>query len=142
MRQLAALMLGIALLGSGCTWKAETKPTSFGEQFSVSLGEKINVGDEPLTIGFESVVQDSRCASDVVCIRAGEAVVQMTFSRPDQQEQKFTLATPPSSLQEHPFIRVIEGYRIELVGLEPYPRSDKTIADRNYRVTLIITKAS
>ena len=87
MRQLAALIFGIALLGGGCAWRAETRPTSFAERFSVSLGERIDVGDEPLSIGFKSVVQDSRCASDVVCIRAGEAVVQMTLSRPDQQEQ-------------------------------------------------------
>mgnify|MGYP001617653741 CR=1 FL=1 len=142
MRQLAALILGIALLGGGCAWRAETRPTSFAERFSVSLGERIDVGDEPLSIGFKSVVQDSRCASDVVCIRAGEAVVQMTLSRPDQQEQKLTLATPPSSLQEHPVIRVIEGYRIELLGLEPYPRSNESMSERNYRATLIITKAS
>ena len=75
MRLLALLVLTLA----GCDAGPDTQTPSQLQQrgdLRLELGE--TAVSDSLTITFESVVSDSRCPADVVCVWAGEARVRLT----------------------------------------------------------------
>jgi hypothetical protein len=105
-----------------------------GEEFTLKPGEWAAVQGTDLRVSFDKVVEDSRCPADVVCIRAGEAVVALQASGKDGNTQ----------VQ----LRTVEGgneasagaYRVRLARVEPYPLASRPIAPADYRTVLEVTR--
>jgi len=125
----------VFLLACGC-WHGPTDPSgpSLGERFSLQAGTSEVIRGEPVRIEFERIIEDSRCAIDVVCIVAGEArgAFRMTVGR--AAPVSFELSTDPRSTAE------ISGYRVTLVGMTPLPRSNIRIDPRQYRADLVVSR--
>ena len=86
-----------------------------------------------MRVEFRGVTGDSRCPADVVCVWAGDAVVQVRVT--DGAAAEYELHTGDST-------RAAATHRqtqIRLVELQPYPFSNRTIAPGDYRVTLTVT---
>jgi hypothetical protein len=68
---------------------------------------------------FNSVVSDSRCPTNMLCIWQGAAIANFTFTK-DNQDHSITLSTNPLNL---PVSRdtTVDGYKIEFIDLQPYP---------------------
>ncbi len=77
------------------------------------------------------VLEDSRCASDVDCIWAGQIRVETEVSGREAVMHTFTEGLAFS----------FEGYEITLVKAEPYPVSTRRIGERDYRFTFKVEKA-
>ena len=77
------------------------------------------MGSSPLTICFDSVIQDSRCPLNVVCIWQGVAEARF-WALINNQSYAFTLSSNtilPGSRTD----TTIGGYTISLHNLFPYP---------------------
>jgi hypothetical protein len=113
------------------------KAVRLNQEFTLKQGQRVTFKRTSLRIKFVTVESDSRCPSDVKCVWAGNAAVQVEVST-GSRSKTLTLNTGRGSA----LVSEIEykGYRLKLVGLSPYPRSDQKIAAGDYAATLLATK--
>jgi len=106
-------------------------------EFTLKVGESTNVKGTRLRIRFVAVENDSRCPSDVTCVWAGNAAVRLQLGM-GSRSKTVTLnsSNSPSFTSEIEY----QGYKVKLVGLSPYPRSNQKIEKRDYRATLLVSK--
>jgi hypothetical protein len=93
--------------------------------------------DNQLTIRIDSVLNDSRCPSDVVCGWEGNAGIRFLFTNANV-ETKFVLNTHGG--ESFPSDTIIGGYYIQLIALRPYPISTSKILNSEYVADLLIKK--
>jgi hypothetical protein len=91
------------------------------------IGIRIPLGDEldlmGTTVRFDKVLEDSRCPTNVDCVWAGQAIVQLTVSREqgDFEVKEITFKANTGALKETLLIAGDEGYKIYALALKPYP---------------------
>jgi hypothetical protein len=105
------------------------------ERFTLAVGDVATVEPSRIRLEFVEVSGDSRCPADAICIQGGDAVVRLQ-ARAGTVERALELHTGDSSRAAE----VFQGLRIELRELQPYPFSSRTIAQGDYRATLIVTR--
>ena len=130
MRSSIALLLLAAL---GCATKPVASGPGVGERFSMRRGESVAVRGTRMTLSFEGIVADSRCAIDVVCIQAGEA--RAAFRRLGAGRdpgEAFELDTARNTST------VLGAWRVTLLSVSPSPRSTVRIAPGDYVVELSV----
>jgi hypothetical protein len=97
------------------------------------------ISGDDLKLCFNTVVSDSRCPTNVVCIWQGTAVGRFTFTK-NNESSTFDLSTldqPPTYNKD----TVLMGYKIEFVNLHPYPQNaGNTIPDSQRKAEIKITK--
>jgi hypothetical protein len=86
-----------------------------------------------LLISLDSVLEDSRCPANALCIWAGNAKVRLAFFD-GEFWNRFVLN---SDFQNE---IVMYGYRIKLINLSPYPITNVAIQQSDYKVELLIMK--
>ena len=101
----------------------------------VRVGQTLIVED--VKVRFTGVASDSRCPMDAVCVWAGDAVANFAV------EQNCECRAVTVSLALHtnlePKSGVGYGYRVELKGLQPYPRASlETKPDAYYAWVRIV----
>jgi hypothetical protein len=107
------------------------------KELTIDFGKTIEIKGENLEIQFLNVPEDSRCASDVQCIWAGQAKVLLSIHKNDQKNlgnYEFVILAGDSPNQ------IIEGYLVKLLKLAPYPVSTETIGKSDYKIKLIVSK--
>ena len=81
--------------------------------------EQLSYG-EAITVKFIGVSQDSRCAKDVVCVRAGEAYVQTTMTLKDGEPTDYTMIITPGGETWATYggylVTLMEGEQIDYVA--------------------------
>jgi hypothetical protein len=105
------------------------------QEFTLALGETVDVAQTGLRITFREVRDDSRCPVDAVCLWAGNATVELVLQRAlaDTTVAVNTLLEPRA---------VVSGdYRLELLGLTPQPRIDEPTDPNTYRARLRVATA-
>jgi hypothetical protein len=139
-------LLIVILLLQGC-WSAAgghtpattaTQVAQLGRPFKLRMGQQVTLRGERLRIRFAAVKEDSRCPSDVTCIWAGNAAVQLDVSTSRRDSKLLTLNTGGTS--SLPGEVQYRGYRLRLLELNPYPSSKQKIAPGDYTATLLISK--
>jgi len=124
------------LLATACDEKSATGPTvSLSERFTLAAGEVALVDGTGTRIEFVRVSGDSRCPADAFCIQGGDALVHVRL---------FDGGTPADyelhTGDSRRAIAVHRSLRIELLELQPYPFSSRTIAPEDYRATFVVTR--
>ncbi len=111
------------------------------EQFVLQIHQTAILTDTPDQFGitFYYVAEDSRCPQGVACVWAGEVIVQITF-------QENGLLHPPvleltTNPQDANHARVIEGYRVELLDVQPPAVAGTPIPLATYQATFLVTRA-
>jgi len=130
---IAALCL---LLGTACAENSPSGPTvSLGQEFTLATGEAASVVGATLRVRFLQVSGDSRCPADALCIQGGDALVHIRAENAGAVAE-YDLHTGDSSraAARH------AGFRIELVSLQPYPFSSRSIKPDEYRATLKVSR--
>jgi hypothetical protein len=129
-----AAVLAVAACSSQTT---TTEPVVYSlaqaaDSVQIRVGETISV--EGTRIQFESVVSDSRCPMDVVCVWEGDAAVQISAQQgADTQLMQLHTTLEPHNSTAH-------GYRIELRSVSPYPRAATPTRPDSYSVWLRIVR--
>lgn len=127
---LAALTFTVVACASS---NAPTAPVVYSQaeaadSVSIRVGQTIVVGD--IRLRFHAVESDSRCPSDVVCVWAGDAIVNLIA------EQNCNCPSVAYDLRLHTSLQpksgVAYGYRVELLQLAPYPVSTSAIKPDAY----------
>jgi hypothetical protein len=143
-RFVSSIITGVVLLS--CLSTADENGIAAGARpavrlnrpFSLRAGQQVTVKGEKLRIKFVAVEEDSRCPANVTCIWAGNAAVRLEFSTSRNDRESLTLNTAKSSTLVGE--RQYHSYRVRLLGLKPYPRSNQKIAAHDYVVTLLLSK--
>lgn len=101
-----------------------------GQTVILAPGQEVRVGSL-LRIWFGEVLSDSRCPTDVVCVWAGNAEVQIGLALGTGPTHRFVLNTTlePASAD-------FGGYRVTLLALTPAPVSTRRIDPAEYRAHL------
>jgi hypothetical protein len=105
------------------------------ERFTLTPGEAAAIQGTPLHVQFVRVTGDSRCPADAVCIQGGDAVVHIrVFDGSRAGEYELHTGDSRRAAAVHGDVRV------ELVQLDPYPFSSRTIDPSEYRATLVVQR--
>jgi len=107
-----------------------------GQEFDVRIGETAAIADEPLTVTFEQVVEDSRCPANTTCVWAGTAVIRLGLRVGETARGTVNLQT----LSEAEAEAVFQKYRLRLVRLAPTPRDSSRIPAEQYVLTLTVRR--
>lgn len=123
-----------SLFSLACGGSSST-PSGLNQPIELDSGHSAQVG--ALKITFTAVTSDSRCPVDVVCVWAGDAVAQLNLSQPAGAVETRELHTTlePRSVE-------YGGFRIELIRIDPVPRSTQPIPPGAYRVVVRVSSAS
>jgi len=110
--------------------RAGDNPVLTGEEFELSIGERARIDGTAISIEFEAVTEDSRCAKGVVCVWEGNARARFLL-REDVHDEYVELNTS----NRFDTRRTIGPGSLVMRGLDPRP----PVADpRQYVVTLFI----
>jgi hypothetical protein len=131
------LILPIVCLiaATGCDEKSPAGPSvPLNQEFTLAPAQAATIRGTSTRIEFVEVTGDSRCPADAVCIQGGDAIVHIR-TLDSGKTNAYQLHTGDASLAS-----VTHGnMRIELVQLQPYPFSARTIAPGDYRATLKVS---
>lgn len=132
----------VALVGASSACRspllAQPKEVVLGQNFELRPGEIAPVPAARLRVGFDAVVNDSRCPKGEQCIRAGEATIRVWLQKGsearDVHEVRTTEADNTASFAE--------GYTLRLLRLDPYPVAGRTTRPSDYVATLVVTSGA
>jgi hypothetical protein len=113
-----------------------TAPTpAVNEEFTLAPGETASVKGTSVSLTFERVSEDSRCAVDVTCIWEGDAVVVLKVKTETEEvtREVHTQGGEPRSRKAP-----AGDFVVTLVRLDPAPRSTAPIEPSTYRATLLV----
>ena len=113
------------------------KVTRLNRAFTLKVGERAMLKGTRLRIKFMAVESDSRCPKDVTCVWAGNAAVSLHLST---RTGNITVSRNTSASPQFVTDSEYRGYKVKLVGLSPYPRSNRKIAAGDYVATLLVSK--
>ena len=127
----AIVAAGIALL-TGCAASAES-PTEvlLGRDFQLQVGQSAHIVEANLTVGFQGVSSDSRCAKGEACVWEGDATVRIWLQQTGGSKDEFELHTSSRGLK----VAVYKGFSVRLVAVHTTPVSGSEIASAEYSVT-------
>ena len=106
-----------------------------GSIFDLKAGESKAVGPDGLTVGFDRVLSDSRCAIGLICIWEGDATVRLWARSNSHEKEEF-------DLHSHPFFQRkarFDGYVITLIKVDPYPVYGYPTTPESYSVTITVS---
>ena len=130
-----SLLLCLLFVTLGCDELPSGPTVALNERFTLGAGESARIDRSQVRLEFTDVTGDSRCPADAVCIQGGDAVVRV----------RATAGSAASTLELHTgdstrAASTFQGLRVELMELQPYPFSSRTIAPGDYRATLRVTQ--
>jgi hypothetical protein len=125
------------IVAAGCSTRSPTASLA-PTRFSLHAAESIIVNNGAARVTLYRVDNDSRCAIDVQCISAGNAVV--VFSIIDTACKACLPAQQFVNTTVEPRAVVAAGYRVQLDSLLPAQRSGLVIAPSDYVAYFTITK--
>ncbi len=133
-------LFGVVLLTSCAPMVGASTPqapvvAALGEAFTLAAGETAQVGPERTGVTFEAVVADSRCPTDVQCIRAGEAIVRVSVAAQGNGSETVEVQTNPNRDQAS-----VAGYTLKLTRVLPEPDTTKPTKAADYRATFTLVK--
>lgn len=110
-----------------------------GDTLTIFNHQSVAISNSPFNVRFQSVVGDSRCSSDGVCVWAGRVDVALLLS--DASAEK-TDTLSIAGLDESPKTDSTSafGYNVKLIKVLPYPETPGLIPDADYNIKIIVTQ--
>ena len=109
---------------------------NLNDTIELSYRECVYDPDDHFYICLDSVLNDSRCPTGVMCIWEGNAEVRFRFEKLNENPIFFNLNTHLSSTKD----TIIDNHKISLIGLDPYPAIGVRYSQMLYKAQLIINK--
>lgn len=110
------------------------RQVAVGREFTLKVGEYVEVATAYFIVTFNGITQDSRCPRDVVCVRAGSVTAEIEALASDgwPNTLKLTIGDDGSPTAQ------FRSYFITATAVHPYPISTTAIDPKEYEVTLIV----
>ena len=116
----------------------DKEPVSLNENYiPVNKCQSYNQDGEKLTLCLDSIVQDSRCPINAVCIWQGVAVARFTVDTKNN-DHVIELATAP--LLQYKKDTIVAGFKIELINIAPHPEMGKPLNYDEYVAEVKVSK--
>jgi len=150
MQKLLFMACTVLLMAASCskskTEKEPDKSCSSGDEVGFVLNNPFllcwnySIPDvsQNFQVGFKKVVEDSRCPTDVDCVRAGTALVALVFSH-NGEIIIDTLGIGDVFGTSYSDSTFFAGYKIKLLEVLPAPISTNQPTEADYKVKLLIT---
>ncbi|MFD2835361.1 hypothetical protein [Gramella sp. AN32] len=132
-----ALVILISILILGCSEEDNSDIRQYDLQVDENATLKVSECLDIKETAFElclDFVEDSRCPTGVVCIWEGDAVVGLSL-KSATVEKDFLLHTNENFPQD----TLIDGLKIVLLNVSPYPETPENIMQDDYSVALSIS---
>jgi hypothetical protein len=126
----AAALLSCA---AACSHAPTSPSAPLGSPFRIGVGQSVRIESAGFEIGFEQVLEDSRCPADALCVWPGTARLKAWLRASGEARRELELQTFPRA----PF--AIDGYSVDVQALEPFPYSNVRIDPRGYVATLVVS---
>ena len=109
-------------------------------RFQLKIGQTALIESKNVSVRFLNVTEDSRCPSDVVCVWEGQVTILLSIMHNDQELGDFalTIRGGDETLADKTF----DGYSIEVMQVEPYPKASEPTQPSDYVATLLVSKIS
>ena len=137
MKLIYIVPIALVLLANACSKSIELKEGTMQIKFHQSA--EGNIAGDNLKLSFDSLIEDSRCPANAMCIWQGAAVARFSFTK-DHATTSFRLSTinmQPNYIKD----TVVMGYKIEFMNLSPYPGTvPSPIPDNDRKAEVKITK--
>ena len=104
---------------------------NLNDTIDLGYGQCLNHYTNQTTICFDTVLTDSRCPENVICIWAGEAIVRFKINI--NQNESFFL-----DLHTGTFDTVVNGFRLTFLDLLPYPNTEIERDLEDYKARIVI----
>jgi len=126
--------LALLLLASACSHAPTTPSAPIGTPFRIGIGQSVRLESAGIELGFDEVLEDSRCPADVVCVWAGTARLKAWVRATGTERRELELKTFPRQPLR------VDAFEIDVQALEPFPYSNVRIDKRGYVATLVVTR--
>lgn len=107
------------------------------KEIKVLVGKQAKDTRSKITIKFLSLVEDSRCPTDVQCIQAGNARIKVLISKAGSEPVTVEMNTMLGQRGG-----TIESYAINLISLTPSPKSNVRLNRNAYTATFTVVRLS
>ena len=126
------LLASCLLAATACSDHSPSGPTPIDQEVVLAPGQtaEFNSG---LSVRFVSVIGDSRCPIDAICIAGGDAIVRVHIAAGTGRSDR-DLHT--GSMEPVTF----DNVQVRLVELVPNPFSGRTTPQAEYRATLRVVR--
>jgi hypothetical protein len=129
------VILCLLLVTAACDDRPTGPTVVLDRTLTLSPGQVAFVDGVGVRLTFVDVAGDSRCPADAVCIQGGDAVVRV----------RGAAGTSTATLELHTgdatrAAASFQGVRVQLLELQPYPFSSRSISPRDYRASLRVTR--
>ena len=104
-----------------------------GVAFFLHIGETAVIKGSETRVTFRQVTEESRCPTNVTCVWAGDARIDVLLSPEQGAAESRVLSLTPLDKEAR-----IGDLVIRFVGLAPYPSKPGPIAPRQYVAELLI----
>ncbi len=125
------------LVVMSCIWMGITSADPVNalvdKEFSLGIGQTANIAGEKLFIKFKSVLEDSRCPDNALCVMAGNGKVEFEIIDVDKQNKTVILNT-----EDMPREAALREHKLVLISLNPHRIDGVKISPGDYSVTLRI----
>ena len=102
----------------------------------LSYNDCLNNPEDQWYICFKSVLNDSRCAKEVICFWEGNASVRFKYEKYNSKPVIFDLNTHLGFTHD----TIIDNYKFTLLDLSPYPSIKHRTKPEDYKVKILIQK--
>jgi hypothetical protein len=119
----------------GCATMEPTIPAEPGVAFELPVGKTAALNGNGARITFKQVKEDSRCPTDVTCVWAGDAHIELTISRNGLSDDTKVLSLSPANSEARS-----GDIQIRFVGLTPVPRQADGNGPRAYVAQLVVSR--
>jgi hypothetical protein len=104
---------------------------AFNDTIELNYGRCLSDFERQIEICFDSVLTDSRCPEDVVCIWAGEAVARFKFKLQNNSPVLMDLHVGTVDT-------VINNYKFSFIDLLPHPNTENQTKSEDYKAKIVI----
>lgn len=111
---------------------------SLNTPFTLNYKQTRSIRDENLALSFDALVQDSRCPSDVQCIRAGDVTVTVKAQQGNDTPTSIDLTLGAGEAKA---MGKVGPYTVTFQNVQPATRtSTQSTPPENYVITLLVQK--
>ena len=133
--QLHGVLAAVLALFGACANTAPDPIQPLDSAFEVPVGRTVRIVGTTLEVHFVGVSNDSRCPTDVQCVTAGDATIELQVAADGAAGVRYELHSNDGAREV-----VHAGYRLTFVDLKPLPVSTRPIRAGDYVVTLRVSR--
>ena len=138
MKLLQFLLVGVLLVSLGCT-KNRIEPISLVDEVMLAYQSVYQLENTELHFQFEDILEDSRCPKTSTCAWPGRIRVNITITE-GEKKANIELSKFGEGSDEGDTIATHDKYQIELIGVTPYPLTNRRKPFEDFTVILKITE--